>query len=597
MNSEPTATGGAAPCSQCGYTGNPDDALYCEDCGAALQAPASTHSDAVDAQTRQPDTKPPPWAKWRCSCGQENSAGEGFCDACGDPRPTNSPMLRPADRIDAFEVVAQIDEHSYSVGYTAEGAAAGQGTALSARLCLMPSDSRDVLAATIRALDAAEPAAEPGHELVPAILGEGESEMSGPYLILSRPEGDWQPLAAAGTLGGRRAAAFLRQVLTLVQRAADAGRLLIATPHELLVDGDRAFLPTPTAPALPLDAALLADPTFVAPEVSGGERHPDAWLAGAYGAGALLHAAVSNALGFPAEWYALMRALLARDPAQRPRSLEEVELLLAGAAEVRAVSRHRTGFRTDIGYHHAVNQDAGGVWSWPRADGVPVTLAVVADGVSAGTHSEVAAQLAVEKLRAAFEAASLDAGFDVDSAERVLLEAALEAHREIAATPFENYEEANATTLVAACVFGGELRGIWCGDSRAYGVTPDGCLPLTKDHSWVNLMVDSGRATLDQALRDPRAHVIARWLGASQPPKDDPGFDRFSAALAPGDRVLLCSDGLYMYFEPPAEPPDSMARVVLGQGDGMGEAVDDLVQRALDGGGVDNITVALIAVE
>jgi protein phosphatase len=498
--------------------------------------------------------------------------------------------LAPGDIFAGFVVVTWLDAQTCTVRRPGEAAA-------SAILRFGEPLMLATLTATINALDADALLARAGHPLIPTILESGADAARGPYLVLSQPAGNWTPLGQASGLTAPAAAGLLLDLLLAAEHAAAAGHLLLLSPSQVAFDGEHAFIAQPTAPVLPLSAGLLADPAFLPPEVRAGEREVDGWAAGAFAAAAVVHATTGSALGYPREWHAVMAQLLSKAPEQRPRDVEAVRRALAPGAVRRFVSMHRTAFQTDIGRHHPINQDAGGVWSWQRWDGTPVTLAVVADGVSAGKHSEQASALTVELMRDAIAAHWRDRDFDADRADQLLLEAGYRAHQQVSAMPYDSFDEANATTLVAACAIGDVVTGIWCGDSRAYGVTPDGCVPLTRDHSWVNLVVDSGRMTLEQARLDPRAHVIARWLGASEPATANPGFDTFRRELAPGDRLLVCSDGLYMYFEPPAESDGHMERVIYGHGDDIAGAVGELVQTALDRGGFDNITAVLVAIE
>lgn len=614
-------------CPGCGYGDNPADANFCENCGAEFQraAPAAaavTVESADSAPAGAVDTDPPaaasaplpgdgqpqvasptvslgetqPLLGWTCFCGQENPVAEEYCEGCGEARPVASAALGPGSVLAGFRVIEQLDADSYRVA--PEATAEPGAVAETALLHFGEAGAIGQLAATLDDLDPAALAAAAGSPLVPAILARGADAAHGSYLVLQQPAGEWAVFVEADGLSAAVAADLLTQALRIVQAAVAAKRLLVLSPAQALFDGKRLFLPQPVAPALPLSGALLADPAFLAPEIRAGERSPDGWAAGAFAVGALVQSAVGNALGFPREWHTLMTRLRDPDPTRRPASLDEVQAELARAGTRRFVSAHRSAYQTDIGHHHPVNQDAGGVWSWQRWDGTPVTLAVVADGVSAGKYSERASALTVELMHTAIEQHFRDREFTPDIADRLLLEAGVQAHQQVSAMPYDSYDEANATTLVAACLIGGMVTGIWCGDSRAYGVTPEGCTQLTQDHSWVSLMVQSGRMTREQARLDPRAHVIARWLGASDPPRANPGFDRFRRELAPGDRLLVCSDGLYMYFEPPAEGnPRRMAEIITCQGADTEGAVAELVQTALDRGGFDNITAALVAIQ
>jgi len=454
------------------------------------------------------------------------------------------------------------------------------------------------VAALVDALTALAPVNGDDHTArVPALIDHGADEARGAWLVTEPPPGEWRSLAEDLAADWSEAAGVLTELLALAERAAGQARLLVLSPRDALHDGGHAFVPEPSAPPWPPQAPLLADPTLLAPELRSGNVGASPWPAAAYGAAATLRTVCAEALGFPEAWHKAMLALLTPDPGARPASAEAVSLLLAAAGDDVQVRAHRSAVLTDIGRHHPVNQDAGGVWTWTRDDGVPVTVAVVADGVSSGAHSEDAAAIAVEVLHAGLDAALREAGCDLDRIEQALRAAGIEAQQRTCALPADNEATASATTLVAAGVLGADVVGIWCGDSRAYGMTPEGFRALTRDHSWVNLVVDRGMMTLEEARRDPRAHVISRWLGASDPPRDDPGFEVFRRRFVPGERLLLCSDGLYMYFDPPPQDEPTLEELVYAEGGEPTAAVARVVQSALERGGFDNITAVLVAFE
>jgi serine/threonine protein phosphatase PrpC len=261
------------------------------------------------------------------------------------------------------------------------------------------------------------------------------------------------------------------------------------------------------------------------------------------------------------------------------------------AAEVE-VRIHHIAARTDIGKRHHVNQDAGGVWTWRRSDGVPASLVIVADGVSAGDRSEVASRLAVDTMYRHMAPLVEQAEASLDELQAVLLESGREANHLISQRPHETLSRADASTLVAAVCVGGEGRGIWLEDSRAYLVTSRFVSRLTRDHSWAEGVVQHGMMSEEEATRDPRAHMITRWLGP--PDEDDPGLEAFGYRLSVGDTLLCCSDGLYMYFAPPVSEPQEFGRILAAHGSDLQGALEEMVALALERGGHDNITAAAI---
>src|SRR3990172_8262304 len=142
------------------------------------------------------------------------------------------------------------------------------------------------------------------------------------------------------------------------------------------------------------------------------------------------------------------------------------------------------------------------------------------------------------------------------------------------------------TTLTAALAGERSLSLAHVGDSRAYLLHEGNLIQLTNDHSWVGEMVRRGELTQAQAAVHPHRSVITRALGT----ESDADPDIFEVPLEPGDRVLLCSDGLTGMV------PDAEIAEILRQDDDPGAVAKLLVQAALRGGGEDNITVVVIDV-
>jgi protein phosphatase len=218
----------------------------------------------------------------------------------------------------------------------------------------------------------------------------------------------------------------------------------------------------------------------------------------------------------------------------------------------------------------------------------------VADGVSAGRNSEGASKLAVEVVYDRVAAILQDESIEPSEILRALVEAIKEANHQIAARPHVAVTSADATTIVAAFVIDTVGGGAWVGDSRIYRVSGDMIERLTVDHSWAQGVVSRGLMSEEQAARDPRAHMIMRWLGP--PDQDDPGVETFKAVLEPGDIVFCCTDGLYMYFAPPVAREEEMVRVFAAHPDSLSGAIEQLIDSALARGGYDNITVAALRV-
>jgi len=124
------------------------------------------------------------------------------------------------------------------------------------------------------------------------------------------------------------------------------------------------------------------------------------------------------------------------------------------------------------------------------------------------------------------------------------------------------------------------------GDSRVYRLSGQHLIQETTDHSQVQVMIDQGMVTPDEARTHTQRHVLTRCLGGNQPPRPD-------IRLVPcidGDRLLVCSDGLT------AETDDATIERILLSAASPCNAVDGLIATALSLGGRDNVTVVVIEV-
>ncbi|WP_235981247.1 PP2C family protein-serine/threonine phosphatase, partial [Streptomyces albidus (ex Kaewkla and Franco 2022)] len=246
---------------------------------------------------------------------------------------------------------------------------------------------------------------------------------------------------------------------------------------------------------------------------------------------------------------------------------------------------------SDRGMRHHRNEDFFGLFESATPAGSPATIAVVCDGVSSATRpddaSAAAARAASESMRD-----SVPHGTPAQQAMHDALLVAAEAVNVLATEgPNEPSKNAPACTIVSALVADGILTVGWVGDSRAYWVPEDRTSPaarLTEDDSWAAQMVAAGLMSEDEAYADARAHAITGWLGA-----DAYEVEPHTASFKP-DRpgvVVVCTDGLWNY----AESADQMAAVVPGDARARPlHSAQRLVGYALDGGGHDNVTVAVV---
>ncbi len=203
-------------------------------------------------------------------------------------------------------------------------------------------------------------------------------------------------------------------------------------------------------------------------------------------------------------------------------------------------------------------------------------LFVVADGLGGHEAGEVASSIAIQTVR--------------DHAPRrpdakALARAVKAANREVIRSAREGYGKAGmGTTMTAAIVEGTQIAIAHIGDSRAYLLRSGRLEQITDDHSMVADMIRRGQLTDAEARYHPNRSVITRALGT------DPAVvaDTYELTAGPGDRLLLCSDGLTGMLE------DAMIAETLATYADPAAAARALVDAANDAGGHDNISVVIV---
>ncbi|MFA1548832.1 PP2C family serine/threonine-protein phosphatase [Actinomadura chokoriensis] len=231
---------------------------------------------------------------------------------------------------------------------------------------------------------------------------------------------------------------------------------------------------------------------------------------------------------------------------------------------------------SDLGLRRRRNEDAFAIAALPRG-----ACAVVCDGVATAPGSEEASRRAADAAVAVLTG-RVSVGMDPQGATRAAVERAAEVVEGLAGEP----RRSPACTFVSAIVDPAGVTVGWVGDSRAYWLGEAGSCLLTRDDSWAESMIEQGAMSADDAWADKRAHAITAWLGADSGPVE-PHVAAFRPT-GPG-LVLLCSDGLWNGLPEAAD----LAAVALG-GDGPMGAARRLLRAALDAGGRDNVTVAVI---
>ncbi|WP_309065011.1 PP2C family protein-serine/threonine phosphatase [Microbacterium sp.] len=210
-------------------------------------------------------------------------------------------------------------------------------------------------------------------------------------------------------------------------------------------------------------------------------------------------------------------------------------------------------------------------------------LFVVADGMGGHAGGDVASTLAISRME------GLDHVYpSTDDAQAALQAAATTAAADLVRASKERPELAGLGTTLSAIIMVDEYAVIGhIGDSRIYLFRDDELTQITTDHTFVQRLVDSGRITVEEARYHPRRSVLMRVLSDMD---IDPELDMFVMPTLPGDRWLLCSDGLSGVVD------EAHISKALRLGLAPGRTADNLLKQALDGGAPDNVTVVLVDV-
>jgi serine/threonine protein phosphatase PrpC len=229
--------------------------------------------------------------------------------------------------------------------------------------------------------------------------------------------------------------------------------------------------------------------------------------------------------------------------------------------------------KSDKGKVRSSNQDSG--YSG-------VNLFVVADGMGGHAGGDIASAIATQHV------AKVDDVYeDGELAIGALLNAMREANVKLTETVSKfGYLAGMGTTMDAVLVTENLANIAHIGDSRVYLLRDNVMTQITKDHTFVQKLVDSGKITEEEALYHPRRNVLMRVLGDAT---EEPEFDIHQLELQVGDRLLLCSDGLCSYV--PGQIIEENLKVT-----NLDEAIDLLIDEAKEYGAPDNVTVLLLDV-
>ncbi len=238
------------------------------------------------------------------------------------------------------------------------------------------------------------------------------------------------------------------------------------------------------------------------------------------------------------------------------------------------------GFKCNRGVVRKNNEDA--CFVIPSKD-----VYIVADGVGGNNSGEIASNTAVEQLAQFVKDNDLEECETPDEIFAFFTEAIDIANESIYLQGQKNsMNRGMATTIVMAYIYNGSTYITNIGDSRAYLYRDGGLKRITKDHTYVNELIDKGMITAGEAENHRQKNVITKALGAEK--GAEPDF--YKVDLKSDDIIVLCSDGLY------GEVGEEKMASLMKYSNSMNDLSSRLVDEAIRAGGRDNITVVCVRI-
>lgn len=234
-------------------------------------------------------------------------------------------------------------------------------------------------------------------------------------------------------------------------------------------------------------------------------------------------------------------------------------------------------YQSSTGKIRDKNEDAVGAFK----NQTGLILALITDGIGGNNAGEVASQMVVTHMGAAFETTSISSLDKIETWFENQL--AKENTAIIDESNTDTRLHGMGTTIVATLIDGKQSLIANIGDSRGYVYSNGQFTQITEDHSYVNELVKHGDITPDQAKTNPYKNIITKSLGIN----NDSAADFKPYTAQPGDQILLCTDGLTNMVD------DADIEKILSMDEELQTKCDMLVSLANQNGGLDNITVLI----
>jgi|ERR1700733_11709873 len=243
-----------------------------------------------------------------------------------------------------------------------------------------------------------------------------------------------------------------------------------------------------------------------------------------------------------------------------------------------------TATLTDVGRQRGNNEDSYLYWEPDSAEEFrrKGRLAIMADGMGGYEGGQEASRLAVETVRHVY-----DHSFGADP-QSTLLEAFESAHRSIQSYALEHPQfHGMGTTCTALTVVGCYLHFAHVGDSRLYHIRGENTSRLTRDHSYVGRLVETGIVRSEDAESHPQRHILTAALGSGRAVA--PHAPDYPIPLEEGDTLILCTDGLWSLV-------GDRELAHIARTAAPAEACLTLIRTALERGAPDNVTVSILRI-
>lgn len=235
--------------------------------------------------------------------------------------------------------------------------------------------------------------------------------------------------------------------------------------------------------------------------------------------------------------------------------------------------------KSDIGRERKTNED----FYYVSKSEDKIRLFILADGMGGYNAGEVASRMAVESAK---DYIHKHFAKNKDSKEKLeaLLKDAIEYANSVVYKKAQSKEDLRGmgTTLDVCLIYNSRIYIGHVGDSRVYRIRKEFMRRLTKDHSYVQTLVDDGTITKEEAYSHPKKNMLTKALGCVQTVEPDV----YTKTFIKDDIILMCSDGLTNMIR-----EENIYGIIKQDKE---NAIENLVKQANDNGGLDNITVVII---